>query len=47
MSEAIDHDQAEEPDEPICPATGAYCTGQFCDDYGCAKQHGFYDDDDD
>lgn len=33
-------------DEIICPATGTYCTGQFCDDYGCAKKAGFYDDED-
>lgn len=27
----------------ICPVTGTYCTGNYCDDYGCAKQAGFYD----
>jgi len=31
-------------EEPICPITGSYCTGRFCDDYGCAKRAGFYDD---
>jgi hypothetical protein len=35
----------EEVAEPICPVTGTYCSGQYCDDYGCAKQAGFYDDD--
>ena len=34
-------------DEPICPVTGTYCTGRFCDDYGCAKKAGVYDDDND
>lgn len=28
----------------ICPITGTYCTGQFCDDYGCAKEAGVEDD---
>lgn len=32
----------EEP-TPICPETGTYCTGSFCDEYGCAKEAGFYD----
>lgn len=31
----------------ICPVTGTYCTGEFCEDYGCAKEVGFYDDEDD
>lgn len=36
-------------DEPeiICPVTGTYCSGDFCDDYGCAKKAGFYDDEED
>ena len=40
-----------EPDEvdgseqtPICPFTGSYCTGDHCE-YGCAKDAGFFDDD--
>lgn len=39
-------DPYDEP-EPICPMTGSYCTGRFCDEYGCAKQAGFWDDEDD
>lgn len=35
------------PQQPICPVTGTYCTGMFCDDYGCAKEAGFYDDEED
>jgi hypothetical protein len=31
-------------EELICSATGAYCTGLFCDDYGCAKAVGIFDD---
>lgn len=31
----------------MCPYTGTYCTGRFCDDYGCAKKAGFEDDSDD
>lgn len=30
---------------PICPVTGTYCTGLYCDDYGCAKKCGIYDED--
>lgn len=37
-----DDDHDTEP-TPICPVTSSYCTGQFCDDYGCAKKVGFYD----
>lgn len=34
----------EEIDPPLlCPITNAYCTGSFCDDYGCAKEVDFYD----
>lgn len=29
---------------PICKVTGTHCTGRFCDEYGCAKEAGFYDD---
>ncbi len=36
----------EDNTEPICPVTGSYCTGQFCDEYGCAKKAGFYDEED-
>lgn len=32
--------------DPICPMTGAYCTADFCDEYGCAKAAGIYDDED-
>ena len=39
-------DDDDEP-EMVCPVTGSYCTGQFCDEYGCAKQHGIWDEDDD
>jgi hypothetical protein len=28
---------------PICKVTGTYCTGSFCDEYGCAKEAGFND----
>jgi hypothetical protein len=34
----------DDEDEIICPVTGAYCTGQFCLDYGCSKKVGIYDD---
>lgn len=30
----------------ICPYSGTYCYGQFCDDYGCAKEAGIDDNDD-
>lgn len=43
--EQDDFDDDETP--PICPRTGMYCTGEFCDEYGCAKQAGFYDDETD
>lgn len=35
----------EDDNDPteICGVTGAYCTGDFCDEYGCAKKAGFYD----
>jgi hypothetical protein len=42
-----DGSDPEEIKEPICPVTGTYCSGMYCDDYGCAKQAGFYDDDED
>lgn len=37
--------EQEEDNEPtpICRVTGTYCTGQHCDEYGCAKEAGFYD----
>jgi len=31
-------------DEMICPVTGTYCSGQFCEDYGCAKKAGVWDE---
>lgn len=37
----------DENNEIICKVTGTYCTGQFCEDYGCAKACGIYDDEDD
>ena len=37
----------EDEPERICPSTGTYCTGLFCEDYGCAKQCGIYDDNED
>ena len=43
----MDPDDYDDNPTPICPATGTYCSGQFCDDYGCAKQAGFWDDEDD
>lgn len=33
-------DDSEEP-ATICPQTGTYCSGDFCDEYGCAKAAGF------
>lgn len=30
--------------EPICPVTGTYCSGLYCEDYGCAKKAGIYDE---
>lgn len=36
----------DESPPPICPETGMYCNGDFCEDYGCAKKAGFEDDDD-
>lgn len=27
----------------LCPFTQMFCTGEFCDDYRCAKQAGFFD----
>lgn len=32
--------------EIICSLTGAYCTGDFCDEYGCAKKAGIWDEED-
>lgn len=44
----MDSDDHEDEPERICPMTGSYCTGLFCDDYGvCAKENGFWDDDED
>ena len=40
-----DDENGDPNGDPICPATGTYCTGEFCDDYGCAKAVGIYDDD--
>lgn len=39
-----DLDDLNEEPEMICPVLGSYCTGQFCDEYGCAKALGFWDD---
>lgn len=44
LAEPDDYDDSP---TPICPVTGTYCSGQFCDEYGCAKQAGFWDDEDD
>lgn len=41
-----DHFGEGEPPPPICPKTGMYCSGDFCEDNGCAKEAGFWDDDD-
>ncbi len=39
------HDPADDEDQQIiCPVTGTYCSGRFCDEYGCAKQAGFWDE---
>lgn len=35
------------PPPIICPVTGMYCEREFCEDNGCAKAHGIWDDDDD
>jgi len=32
---------------PLCPVTHNPCTGLFCEDYGCAKEAGFFDGDGD
>ena len=40
-------DELDEEAEPICPATGTYCSGLYCGDYGCAKKAGIYDEDND
>lgn len=45
MTGTLDDWQDDEP-EIICPLTGACCTGLYCDAYGCAKEAGFYDDED-
>ena len=45
MSPEEFEDYDDDEPEPICPVTGMYCTGLYCDDYGCAKEAGFYDDD--
>lgn len=37
----------DEDDQMFCEATGNFCTGQFCEDYGCAKEAGIFDGDDD
>ena len=37
----------DEDDQMFCEATGSFCTGQFCEDYGCAKEAGIFDGDDD
>jgi hypothetical protein len=36
----------DEP-EALCPVTQMPCTGRYCDDYGCAKEAGFFDGDGD
>lgn len=33
----------EEVSDLVCPFTGGYCTGLHCEDYGCAKQCGVFD----
>ena len=35
-----------EADEMICPVTGTYCSGLYCEEYGCAKKAGVWDDED-
>ncbi len=41
------HEDRDDYPTPICKVTGTYCTGRFCDDYGCAKECGIYDDEED
>ncbi len=41
-----DDDVPDDEPERICPVTGSYCDGLYCDDYGCAKELGIWDDDD-
>ena len=43
----LDDWRHEDVPEFICPSTGTYCNGQFCGDYGCAKEAGFWDEDED
>lgn len=35
---------SDETENCICEVTGTYCTGLYCEDYGCAKKVGIYDD---
>lgn len=37
-------DTDDDGEGQICPYTGTYCYGQFCDDYGCAKEAGVEDE---
>ena len=41
---SLDDQQDDDEPERICPVTGTYCSGLFCDDYGCAKEAGIWDD---
>lgn len=34
---------ADDETTMFCDFAGSYCTGEFCEDYGCAKECGFYD----
>lgn len=45
--QSLDDWHHEDVPDHLCPMTGTYCTGQFCGDYGCAKEAGFWDEDDD
>ena len=42
MDDALEYDGI-----PLCPVTQMPCTGRFCEDYGCAKEAGFFDGDGD
>jgi hypothetical protein len=47
LAGSLDDWHHEDVPDHLCPATGTYCTGQFCGDYGCAKEAGFWDEADD
>ena len=43
---SLDHSPDEDDcSERICPMTNDFCRGRFCEDYGCARQSGFFDED--